>query len=92
LRIWDAALVPSVNLATKADAATEEEWRPVPGYENYEASSLGNIRSLDRYRELIGRWGPMVRFHRGRVLKARAKPPYGFLSVCTDGDRYLYAR
>ena len=35
-------------------------------------------------------WGPMVRFHRGRVLKPRAKPPYGFLSVCTDGDRYLY--
>ena len=79
-----------MNLADKIATGQTEDWRPIPGYENYEASSLGNIRSLDRYLELIGRWGPMVRFHRGRVLTPRAKPPYGFLSVCTDGDRYLY--
>lgn len=28
----------------------EEIWKPIPGYENrYEASSLGNIRSIKRY-------------------------------------------
>lgn len=55
-------------LAADTDAASEE-WREIPGYEGYEASSLGQIRSLDRYLEFVGRWGPCVRFHRGRVLK-----------------------
>ena len=41
-----------------------EEWREIPGYEGYEASSLGRIRSLDRYLEFVGRWGLCVRFHR----------------------------
>ncbi len=51
------------------DADPTEEWREIPGYEGYEASSLGRIRSLDRYLEFVGRWGPCVRFHRGRVLR-----------------------
>lgn len=43
-----------------------EEWRAVPGYEGlYEVSSLGRVRSLDRYVP----WGTKRAFWRGRLLK-----------------------
>ena len=43
-----------------------EEWLPVAGYEGlYEVSSLGNIRSLDRY--CLGKDG-RAELHHGKVL------------------------
>src|SRR5690606_24954075 len=57
---------------------SEEEWRPVVGYEGlYEVSSLGRVRSLDRWRRGKGRssvWSP------GRVLKPGVHPA-GYLRV-----------
>lgn len=43
-----------------------EEWRPVPGCDGYETSTLGRIRSLDRVL-LMANGGQ--RKHRGRVLR-----------------------
>jgi hypothetical protein len=47
-----------------------EVWSPIPGHD-YEASNLGRIRSVDRWRvcERLGyrRW---LRSYRGRILKA----------------------
>jgi NUMOD4 motif len=51
------------------DIDEHEEWRAIPGHDGYEASALGRIRSIDRYLEFVGRWGPCVRFHRGRILR-----------------------
>lgn len=44
--------------------STLEVWRPVPGYDGaYEVSSIGRVRSLDRFNSA-------GRFTRGRVLRA----------------------
>ena len=62
-----------------------EEWRDIPGYEGaYQASTLGNVRSLNRIVRNVGG----TREHKGRVLKP-SKHPNGYLSValCLGGKR-----
>lgn len=51
-----------------------ERWLPIPDLEFYEVSNLGRVRSVDRTLALVGRWGPMMRFHRGKVLRLKPKP------------------
>lgn len=65
------------------EQSANEAWRPIPGIEGYEASTLGRIRSVDRVLELMGRWGPMSRFHRGKILRLKRKPNgYGLTYLC----------
>lgn len=57
-----------------------EEWRPVPNRPDYEASSLGRVRSLDRV--VLTKNGRQVRHH-GRMLKGRqgGTSPYLVISL-----------
>jgi hypothetical protein len=70
-----------VSLADKIvmrPVAALEEWRDIPGHEGYQASTLGQIRSVDREVETVeGR----IRRYRGRLLRPRIHRRYGCLAV-----------
>lgn len=52
-----------------------EEWRAIPGYEGYEASSWGRVRSVPREVSYRGSWkaGAYTMMKPGRVLKPAPK-------------------
>lgn len=52
----------------KIVTGTLETWRSIPGHSNYEASSFGRIRSIDRMETLRNQWGPICRKRAGRIL------------------------
>ena len=47
--------------------ANDEVWKPIPGYNHYEVSNLGNVRSIDRWLR-FGRT-EKLRFTKGRILR-----------------------
>ena len=55
-----------------------EEWRPVPGHPCYEASSLGRVRSLDRW---IYRTDGKRTFWRGALLRSTKHGRYSVVSM-----------
>lgn len=60
---------------------TQEEWRPVAGFEGkYEVSNFGMVRSLDR---IVLRSGPKGSYYtrRGRILKPITST-CGYLEIC----------
>lgn len=65
----------------------EEIWKDIPGAEgSYQVSSLGRVRSLDRYVEQGNRWGQrMLRFQAGRIMKAKVDKD-GYLHIDLNGD------
>jgi hypothetical protein len=60
-----------------------EIWKAVPGFEgSYEVSNMGRVRSVDRFVDLIGRWGkPEKRRYKGRIRKPFTSPCNKYLMV-----------
>lgn len=57
-----------------------EEWRSIAGYEgSYEVSSLGRVRSLDRYNN-------KPQFVRGRMMKLHMRTNHGYPVVTLTKD------
>lgn len=61
---------------------TRESWKPVYGYPDYEASTLGRVRSLDR---MINRPFGTPFFKKGRILK-QTKTTQGYLVVTLSSE------
>lgn len=66
-----------------------EEWRDIPGWEGvYQASSLGQIRSLDRVLP-SGKWGHVRR--KGHVMKYKiSQKGYRVIGLRLNGKRKWY--
>lgn len=60
-----------------------ETWKQIPGFDGYEVSDLGNVRSVDRL-VLGGKWGKEQR--KGKLLK-QGKDSYGYLHVGLSKDK-----
>lgn len=64
---------------------TDEEWRPVVGYEGaYEVSDMGRVRSLDRPIP-HGRYPGKTRIMRGRVLRPALSAGYPHVNLSVSG-------
>ncbi len=64
-----------------------ELWKTIPGWESYEASSLGRIRSIDRWVEYVD--GRRC-FYYSKVLKHRVgKHKYFYVFLC-DGKQHQF--
>jgi hypothetical protein len=68
---------------------TIEQWRPIPGWEGYEVSSLGRVKSLPR---VVERWSARCRTPvrlrlRGRTLKPHVRRDgYASVALCENGQ------
>lgn len=70
-----------------------ESWIPIPGFEGYQASTLGRIRSVDRdqqYRKRMSRtWTvPVTRTLRGKII-VQHRGLYGHMSVTIAGSNRM---
>lgn len=66
----------------------KEIWKDIPNYEGvYQASTLGNIRSLGFTHEIKNQWGSTsIRHKKGRVLKQHINTAgYYNVQLCKDG-------
>ena len=67
-----------------------EEWRNIDGFENYEVSSEGRVRSLDHEVEQLGKGGVVAsRIIKGRMLKSEEdKGGYLRVNLYKKGKQY----
>lgn len=71
----------------------EVQWKKVKGFDSYEVSNEGCVRSLDRFTEQHVRGGKTVKsLHKGRLLKpAEGASKHLFVSLSKNGKRQTKA-
>lgn len=61
----------------------EEIWKTIPGLEDcYQASNMGQIRSVDRVSTLVNQGGECSRPIKGKIIKQNCHPKTGYECVC----------
>lgn len=63
-----------------------EIWKRIPGYENYEASNIGRVRSVDRCVIYANNRG--TRFYYGKVLSQNIVGGYCTVNLCFGKNKY----
>jgi hypothetical protein len=67
-----------------------EEWRPIPGFPYYEASSMGRIRSVDREIQRLGRNGKLHPLPlKGSIISPVKRGLYHAVTVRSEKGRSI---
>lgn len=77
------------TIIMKEYKAMQTTWKPIPGYECYEVSDRGEVRSLDHFVKMDMKGTPCISLRPGRILNP-AKDSSGYLGVVLsrpDGKR-----
>ena len=72
---------------TKANLDNIETWKAIPGFADYEASSFGRVRSVDRYRR-TARNQDIFHLRKGKILSPILNR--GYLVVKLGGPNKAY--
>ena len=85
-------LTPEEIYASTEWCLPGEEWKAIPGYDYYEASTFGRIRSLDRYK--VARPDhKTARLFRGRVLQPQiTETGYYAVLVRREGEKRQFRK
>ena len=91
MRVWTTMKTSCLDGGTGAGVSPlllpDEIWKDIPGYEGkYQASSLGRVRSVDRYQKCRRGKTECQIFYPGKLLKANSTKTRPYLKVSTGHD------
>jgi hypothetical protein len=67
-----------------------EVWKPIPGFDIYEASSLGRVRSVDRINQQWNRYAMCQTHVKGKVLKSRMDRGYLVIGLKKGNGSHVF--
>ncbi|EOQ01012.1 NUMOD4 domain-containing protein [Bacillus cereus] len=69
-----------------------EEWKSIEGFEGYEVSNLGQVRSIDRVTQRVRYGKPYSVRMKGRILKQTKATDYPMVTLCKGEGEYKHPK